>query len=71
MTCQYHNLLQTGWSRDRILAGTMSSAPALGPTQPSVKWVPVLFPGLKQPGHGVDHQPPSSAELKERVELYF
>jgi len=26
------------------------------------------FPGVKWPGHGVDHPPPS-AEVKERVEL--
>jgi len=29
------------------------------------------FLGVKQPGRGVDHPPPSSAEVKERVELYF
>jgi len=29
------------------------------------------FPGVKWPGHGVDHPPPSSAEVKERVELYL
>ena len=29
------------------------------------------FPGVKRPGRGVDHPPPSSAEVKERVELYF
>jgi hypothetical protein len=40
------------------------SIPALGPTQPSIRWV-------KRPGHGVDHQHPSSAEVKEKVELYF
>ena len=26
--------------------------------------------GVKRPGRGVDHLPPSSAEVKERVELY-
>jgi len=25
------------------------------------------FPSVKQPGHGIDHPPPSSAEGKERV----
>ena len=25
------------------------------------------FPGVKRPGRGVDHPPPSSAEVKERV----
>jgi hypothetical protein len=29
------------------------------------------FPGVKRPERGVDHLPPSSAEVKERVELYF
>jgi len=29
------------------------------------------FPGVKQPGRGVDHPPPSSAEVKERVKLYL
>jgi hypothetical protein len=27
------------------------------------------FPGVKRPRRGVDHQPPSSAEVKERVEV--
>jgi len=29
------------------------------------------FPGVKRLGRGVDHPPPSSAEVKERVELYL
>jgi len=29
------------------------------------------FPGVKRPGRGVDHPPPSNAEVKERVELYL
>ena len=29
------------------------------------------FPGVKRPGRGVDHPPPPSAEVKERVELYL
>jgi len=29
------------------------------------------FPGVKRPGRGVDHPPPSSAGVKERVELYL
>jgi len=31
----------------------------------------VSFPGVKEPEHGVDQPPPSSAEVKERVELYL
>ena len=29
----------------------------------------VIFPRLKLPGHDVDHPPPSSTEVKERVQL--
>ena len=29
------------------------------------------FPGVKQPGRGVDHPPPSSAKVKEGVQLYL
>jgi hypothetical protein len=29
------------------------------------------FPGAKRSGRGVDHPPPSSAEVKERVVLYL
>ena len=29
------------------------------------------FQGVKRPGRGVVHSPPSSAEVKERVELYL
>jgi hypothetical protein len=42
------------------------SRPALGPTQPTVQWVPgVLSPGVKaRPGRDADHSPPSSAEVE-------
>jgi hypothetical protein len=30
-----------------------------------------FFPGVKRPERGGDHPPPSSAEVKERVELYL
>jgi len=29
------------------------------------------FPGVKRLGHGIDHPPPTSAKVKERVELYL
>jgi hypothetical protein len=32
---------------------------------------PQKFPVVKRPGRGVDHPPPSSAEVKERVELHL
>jgi hypothetical protein len=46
--------------------------PALGPTQPPVQLVLGLFRGGGSgPGRGVDHPRASSAEVKERVELYL
>jgi hypothetical protein len=30
-----------------------------------------VFPGVKRPGRDVDHPPSSSAEVKERVDLYL
>jgi hypothetical protein len=47
------------------------SRPALGRIQPPVQCVPVHSSGLKRQGRGVDHPTPSSAEVKERVELYL
>ena len=47
------------------------SRPALGPTQPPIHWVRISVSGLKRPGRGVNHPPPSSAEVKERVELHL
>jgi hypothetical protein len=55
--------------RERDFSHPFSSA--LRPTQTPAQWVPGLFPGLKLPGRVVDHQPASSAEVKERVELYL
>jgi hypothetical protein len=45
---------------------------ALWPTQPPIQWVPgALSLEVKLPGHEVDHSPPSSAAVKEWVELYL
>jgi len=41
------------------------SRPALGPTQPPVKWVPVLPRGKVRPGRAADHSPPSNAAVME------
>jgi hypothetical protein len=50
----------------------LSSPPALGPTQPPIQWVPRgLSVGVKRPMREADHLPPSSAEVREWVELYL
>jgi hypothetical protein len=55
-----------------IFLFTTASRTALGPTCPPIQWVPgSLSLGLKQPGPGTDHLPPSSAKVKEYVKLYF
>jgi len=68
-------LLWAGCSRDQIpVGGARFSAPIqTGPGgQPTSFAVGTgSFLGVKQLGLGIDHPPPSSAEVKERVELYF
>jgi hypothetical protein len=55
-----------------IFLFTTISRTALGSTQPPMQSVPgALSPGVKQPGRKADHSPPSSAEVKECMELYF
>jgi hypothetical protein len=63
-----HGPLRAGRSGDRISVGEKDFS--LRPNQPSVQWVPGLFPGVKRTGRGDDNPPSSSAEVKERVELY-
>ena len=59
--------IESRWGRDF----PRPSSPALGPTQPPIQWVPGLFPVVNRWGRGVNHQLPSSAEVKVRVELYL
>jgi hypothetical protein len=54
--------------------GARFSAPVQtgpGAHQASYKMGTGSFLGVKRPGCGVDHPPPSSAEVKERVVVYL
>jgi hypothetical protein len=45
---------------------SISCRPALGSTQPPIKWVSgALSPGVKWQGREADHSPPTSAEVKK------
>jgi hypothetical protein len=55
-----------------IFLFTTASRPALGPTQPPIQWVKrILSLEVKRTGREADHSHPSSAEVKEFVELHF
>jgi hypothetical protein len=61
-------------SRQRlgIFLFTTTSRPALRSTHPPLHWVPgALSLGLKRLGREADHSLPSSADIKEYVELYL
>jgi hypothetical protein len=47
------------------------SRPAPGPIHSPVQWGTGSFPGVKRPGRGTDHPPPSKRRGHERVELYL
>jgi hypothetical protein len=66
------NGLDDRGSRVRLPVGagiflfTTASRTALGPTQPTIQWVPgALTLGVKRPGSEADHSPSSSAGVNE------
>jgi len=69
---RYSDSLRPGRSGDRIPVGArlstlVQTGPGAHPTSDTVGTG--SFPGIKRPERGVDHPSPSSAEVKERVEL--
>jgi hypothetical protein len=53
--------IECRWGRDF----PHPSTPTVGLTQPPTQWVPVLFPGLKRSGRGVDNTPHLVPRLKK------
>jgi hypothetical protein len=71
---RYSDSLRAGRSGDRISVGARFSAPVhTGPGAHPASYTMGTgsFPRVKRPGRGVNHPPPSSAEVKERVDLYL
>jgi hypothetical protein len=70
----HSDLLWAGQSWDRIPVRARLSAPVqTGSKTHPVSYIMATrsFPGVKQLECGTDHPPPSSTEIKERVELYL
>jgi len=71
---RYNDWLRAGRSGDRIPVGARFSAPVqTGPGAHPASYTMGTrsFLGVKRLGRGVDYPPPSSAEVKERLELYL
>ena len=74
-TAQSVQRLASGWTVRRSNPGggevfrTLQTGPGVHPASYTVGTG--SFPGVKRSGRGVDHPPPPSAEVKERVELYL
>jgi len=69
-----NDLLRAGRSGNRIPVGARFFAPVRnGPeAHPASDTLGTgSFPRVKRQGRGVDHPPPPSAEVNERVELYI
>jgi hypothetical protein len=69
-SCQYQ--FEVNWNCFCFFIISRRSWTALGPTQPPIQWVPgVLSLGVKRSEREANHSPPSSAEVKDWVELYL
>ena len=71
---RYSDSIQAGRSGDRTPLVARYSAPVqTGPEAHPASYTMGTrsFPEVTRPGHGVDHPPSSSAEVKGRVELYL
>jgi len=51
------------------ISASIRTSPGAHPSSYTV--ITGCFLGVKQLGRGIDHPPPCSAEVKERVELYL
>ena len=74
LSSRYSGSLRAVLSGDRIPVGTRCSTPVQtgpGALPASYTMGTGSFPRINWPGRGVDHPPPFSSEVKERVKLYL
>ena len=69
--CGYMEWIGLAQDRDRYYHKCDPYRSALGPPSPLYHGYRVSFPRVKRPRRRVDRLPPSSAKVKERVQLYF
>jgi hypothetical protein len=50
---------------------TIQTSPGANPASYTVRTNQLSILGVKWPGCGIDHPPPSSAKIKERIDLYL
>ena len=67
---RYTDPLRAGRSGDRIPVGGRGVETGPGSHPSSYTMGTGSCPGVKRPGRGVDHPPPSRAEVEGRVQLY-
>jgi hypothetical protein len=67
----HYGLGDAGFESRRVEIFRTSPDRPWGPSSLLYNGYQVTFPGVKRPERGFDHPVPSSAEVKERVELYL
>ena len=69
MTKSYKRVRELNFGEEKIFR-TCPDRP-WGPPNLLYEGYPASFSGVKRPGCGVDLPPPSSAEVKEEIEVYL
>ena len=74
LNSRYSDSIRAGRSGDRILVGARFSAPVQtgpGAYPASCTMATGFFPGVKRPGRGADHPPPSKSRKSGAIPLHF
>jgi len=75
-----YGLIKEKFTTDWMVQGLNPNVDKIFCIHPDQAWGPhslpynkhqVFFPQIQHPGHGINHPPPSSTEVKERVQLHL